>query len=99
MPFPLPHALQVAHEETSALTAQNGAHTAAAVNSVTKSGTNEFHGDLFEFIRNGKFNARNFFAASRDTLKRNQFGGTVGGPIKKNKLLFFAGYQRTMTRS
>src|SRR5204863_1370989 len=84
--------------ETSALTAQNGTHTGAAVNSVTKSGTNDFHGDLFEFLRNGIFNARNFFAASRDSLKRNQFGGTVGGPIKKNKLFFFAGYQSTRTR-
>ena len=62
---------------------------------MTKSGTNEFHGDLFEFVRNGKFNARNFFATRRDTIKRNQFGGTIGGPIVKNKLFFFGGYQGT----
>jgi len=73
-------------------------HSAAAVNAVVKSGTNSFHGDAFEFLRNGDLNARNFFAATRDTLKRNQFGGTVGGPILKNKLFFFAGYQGTITR-
>ena len=54
---------------------------------------------VFEFLRNGDLNARNFFALKRDTLKRNQFGGTVGGPIKKDKLFFFAGYQGTRTRS
>ena len=85
--------------ETSALAAQYGFHSSAAVNAVTKSGTNQFHGDLFEFLRNGNLNARNFFAAERDTLKRNQFGGVIGGPIMKNKLFFFAGYQGTTQRS
>ncbi len=99
LPLPFPDALQEFKVETSALTAQNGIHSAAAVNAVTKSGTNDFHGDLFEFVRNGKFNARNFFAAKRDTLKRNQFGGTIGGPIVKNKVFFFSGYQGTITRS
>ena len=64
-----------------------------------RSGTNAIHGDLFEFLRNGDMNARNFFALNRDTLKRNQYGGTVGGPILKDKLFFFAGYQGTRTRS
>ena len=73
--------------------------TRRAVNAVTKSGTNEFHGDVFEFVRNGVFNARNFFAPRRDTLKRNQFGGVIGGPIMKNKLFFFGGYQGTIQRS
>lgn len=98
MPFPFPDALQEFKVETSALTAQNGEHSGAAINAVTRSGTNSFHGDLFEFLRNGDLNARNFFAATRDSLKRNQFGGTVGGPIKKNKLFFFAGYQGTRVR-
>jgi outer membrane receptor protein involved in Fe transport len=98
LPFPFPDALEEFKVETSTLTAQNGIHSAAAINAVVKSGTNEYHGDAFEFLRNGDMNARNFFAATRDTLKRNQFGGTVGGPIKKNKVFFFAGYQGTYTR-
>ena len=99
MPLPFPDALQEFKVETSALTAQNGVHSGASVNAVTKSGTNSIHGDAFEFIRNGVFDARNFFAASRDTLKRNQFGGTVGGPVIHNKLFFFAGLQATVTRT
>ena len=65
LPLPFPDALQEFKVETSALPAQYGQHSAAAVNAVTKSGTNEFHGDAFEFLRNGDFNARNFFRASR----------------------------------
>jgi len=99
MPLPFPDALQEFKVETSALTAQNGVHSGAAVNAVTKSGTNAIHGDAFEFIRNGVFDARNFFAATRDTLKRNQFGGTIGAPIIHNKLFFFAGFQGTTTRT
>ena len=71
----------------------------AVVSLVTKSGSNHFHGDLFGFIRNGDLNARNFFAATQDTLRRNQFGGTIGGPILSNKLFFFFGYQGTQTRT
>jgi hypothetical protein len=99
LPFPFPDALQEFKVETSALTAQNGLHSAGTVSAVVRSGTNDFHGNLFEFVRNGDLNARNFFAARRDTLKRNQYGGTVGGPILQNKLFFFAGYQGTKTRS
>jgi hypothetical protein len=99
MPLPFPDALQEFKVETSAMQAQYGFHATAAVNAVTRSGTNEFHGDLFEFVRNYKFNARDAFAKQRDTYKRNQFGGVIGGPIKKDKLFFFAGYQRTSLRS
>ncbi len=99
LPMPFPDALQEFKLETSSLPAQYGFHSGGAVNAVTKSGTNQFHGDLFEFVRNGKFNARNFFAARRDTLKRNQFGGVLGGPIVQDKLFFFVGYQRTSQRS
>src|SRR5712691_4773624 len=99
LPLPFPDALQEFKVETSALPAQYGYHSGAAVNAVTKSGTNEFHGDLFEFLRNGDLNARDFFAATRDTYKRNQFGGVVGGPVRKDKLFFFGGYQRTSLRS
>ena len=99
LPLPFPDALQEFKVETSALPAQYGLHSTAAVNAVTKSGTNEIHGNLFEFFRNGDLNARDFFAPTRDTLKRNQFGGTVGGPIRKDKLFFFAGYQGTELKS
>lgn len=98
-PLPFPDALQEFKVETSALPAHVGIHSAASVNAVTKSGTNQFHGDLFEFLRNGNLNARNFFAPARDTLKRNQFGGVIGGPIQKDKLFFFAAYQGTLQRS
>src|SRR5262249_5238632 len=96
--MPFPDALQEFKVETSASNAQNGVKSAGNVSLVTKSGTNAFHGDLFEYVRNGKFNARNAFATRRDTIKRNQFGGTLGGAIKKNKLFFFAGYQGTTLR-
>src|SRR4029077_14713405 len=99
LPFPFPDTLQEFKVETSALPAQYGYHSAGAVNAVTKSGTNEFHGDAFEFVRNYTFNARNFFATTRDSLKRNQFGGTFGGPIKRDKLFFFLGYQGNIIRS
>jgi hypothetical protein len=99
LPLPFPDALQEFKVETSSLPAQYGLHSSAAVNAVTKAGTNNFHGDAFEFVRNYKFNARDFFATQRDNLKRNQFGGTIGGPIKENKLFFFGGFQGTVTRS
>ena len=99
LPFPFPDALQEFKVETSALPAQYGYHSAGAVNAVTISGTNEYHGDAFEFVRNTDFNGRDFLALKGDGVKRNQFGGTIGGPIKKNKLFFFAGYQQTLLRS
>jgi hypothetical protein len=98
MPMPFPDALAEFKVETSTLTAANGIHAGGTVTGLTKSGTNGFHGDLFEFFRNGDMNARNFFAPVRDTLKRNQFGGTIGGPVKKDRLFFFYGYQDTITR-
>jgi hypothetical protein len=98
MPFPFPDALQEFKVETSTLSASNGTHAGGTITAVTKSGTNGFHGDAFDFFRNGDMNARNFFAPTRDTLKRNQYGGTIGGPIKKDKIFFFFGYQGTRTR-
>src|SRR5262245_29237312 len=98
-PMPFPDALQEFKVEASGLSANSGMRSGGSVNAVTKSGTNQFHGDLFEFVRNYEFNARNFFAALRDSLKRNQYGGTFGGPIRQNKLFFFGGYQGTKTRS
>jgi hypothetical protein len=99
LPLPFPDALQEFKVETSALPAQYGQHSAGAVNAVTKSGGNAFHGDAFEFVRNYEFNSRNPAAATRDSLKRNQFGGTLGGPIKKDKLFFFLGYQANIIKS
>lgn len=99
LPLPFPDALREFKVETSAPPAQYGFHAAGAVNVVTKSGTNEFHGSLFEFVRNRVFNARNTFAREKDGLKRNQFGGVIGGPIVSNKLFFFGGVQATVTRS
>jgi len=98
LPFPNPDAVQEFNVQDQNLSAQYG-RGGAVVNVVTKSGTNEFHGDVFEFLRNGALNARNFFAPTQDTLKRNQFGGSVGGPIIKDKLFFFGTYQGTRVRS
>src|ERR1051326_3876373 len=96
--MPFPDALEEFKVETSSSGAQTGMKSSGSVSMVTKSGTNALHGDLFEFVRNGMFNARNAFAAKRDTIKRNQFGGTVGGPIMKDKLFLFTGYQGTTLR-
>jgi hypothetical protein len=96
--MPFPDALQEFKVETIASGAQTGFKSAGSVSLVTKSGTNNIHGDAFEFVRNGKFNARNAFATRRDTIKRNQFGGTLGGPIAKSKIFFFGGYQGTTVR-
>jgi len=97
LPLPFPDALAEFRVETSGLTAKNG--RAASVGAVTKSGTNQFHGDAFWFVRNDLFNARSYFAKKGSTLKRNQYGGTIGGPILQNKLFFFAGYQGTIIRA
>ncbi len=93
-PFPNPDAIQEFSVQAANMSAEYGQGT-AVVNVVTKSGTNQLHGDLFEFIRNGDLNARNYFAAAHDTLKRNQFGATAGGRIIRDKLFFFGSYQGT----
>jgi hypothetical protein len=98
LPFPFPDAIQEFSVQTSGLSAQYGIHPGAVVNIVTRAGGNSFHGTVFEFLRNGDFNAKNYFSTKQDTLKRNQFGGVLGGPIKKDKLFFFGGYQGTRTR-
>lgn len=98
MPFPFPDALAEFSVETSVLPARNGLHPGGVVNAVTKSGSNEWHGDVFEFVRNGSVNAFNYFATKSDSLKRNQFGGTFGGRIIPNKLFFFGGIQETIVR-
>src|SRR5581483_8606163 len=97
-PFPFPDALQEFSVQTSNYTARYGGNSGAIVNAITRSGTNQFHGDLFEFNRNAILNARNHFASVRDQLKRNQFGGVIGGPIIRDKTFFFFGYQQTQIR-
>jgi hypothetical protein len=99
-PFPFPDALQEFSVQTSNYSAQYGQNAGAVVNVVTKSGTNSFHGDLFEYVRNPVFNAQNFFATptTPDRVKQNQFGGTIGGPVIHNRTFFFAGYQRSLFR-
>ncbi len=98
-PFPFPDALQEFSVQTNSFDAQYGNNAGAVVNVITRSGTNQFHGDAFEFVRNRAFNARNYFANAKDPLKRNQFGATIGGPIKKDKSFFFFGWQKTIIRS
>jgi hypothetical protein len=92
-PIPFPDALQEFSIQTGTQNASGGFQGGATVASVTKSGTNQFHGDAFEYYRNDKFGARGFFSATKGSQRRSQFGGTVGGPIIKNKLFFFGAYQ------
>ena len=99
LPIPFPDAVQEFSVQTSGLLAQYGLHPGGVVNIVTKSGANAFHGDVFEFLRNGDLNARTSGTLVRDTLKRSQFGGVAGGRIIKDKLFFFGGYQGTRQRS
>ena len=87
-PFPNPDALEEFSVQTNSYSAEYGRGSGAIVNVVTKAGTNQFHGSAFDFIRNGDLNARNFFAAAPDQLKRNQFGGSIGGPIIREQAIF-----------
>jgi hypothetical protein len=80
---------------TNNFDAEYGEHSGGQINVVTKSGTNEFHGDAFEFLRNTDLDARNYFSPARGAFNQNQFGGTFGGPIRRNGIFFFADYQGT----
>src|ERR1035438_9394438 len=95
LPFPFPDAVSQFSVESTSLGAQSGStHSGGLVNVVTRSGTNTYHGTAFEFIRNNYIDATNFFASGKDSLHQNQFGGTFGGKILRDKLFAFAGYQR-----
>jgi len=110
--IPNPDAIQEFKVQTSTYDASYGRNPGANVNVVTKSGSNAFHGSAFEFFRNAQMNANDFFY-NRDTcasqfaggtcpkqiLNQNQFGGTIGGPVKKDKLFFFGSYQGTRQRN
>ena len=78
---------------TNNFDAEYGNYAGGQINVITKSGSNAYHGSLFEFMRNTAFDARNYFATQRDDYKQNQFGGTFGGPIMRDKLFFFLDYQ------
>ena len=98
--IPNPDAIQEFKIQTSTYDASYGRNPGANVNVVTKSGTNELHGSLFEFFRNEDLNANSFFqnrdgGGKQQILKQNQFGGAIGGPVKKDKLFFFGSYEGT----
>jgi hypothetical protein len=94
-PFPFPDALQEFSIQTSNYSAAQGNSAGAVVNAVTRSGTNDLHGGAFGYLRDGKFTAKNYFASEKDFLKRKQYGGYAGGPIVRNKVFFFTGWQGT----
>lgn len=105
LPYPFPDAVSQFSVESTALGAQDGGHVGGMVNVVTRSGTNQYHGTAFEFIRNNYINATSFYStctpvapattcSAKDFLHQNEYGGTFGGPIKKDKMFAFAGYQR-----
>ena len=96
--LPFPAALQEFRIATGAQEAGGTIRAGASLSAVTKSGTNEFHGSAFEFARDSRFNAPDPLSNRNDGLKRNQFGGTLGGPIVRDKIFFFAGLQATTTR-
>jgi hypothetical protein len=81
---------------TSNFDAEYGEFSGGQINVITKSGTNQVHGDAFEFLRNTELDARNFFSPTRGAFHQNQFGGTVGGPIQRNKIFFFLDYQGSL---
>ena len=97
-PLPPPDFLSEFKVITNAYDAEKGLASAATIQVVTRSGSNEFHGNLFEFHRDSDLTARNYFAPSTPFLVQNQFGGTIGGPIRRNKTFFFFGYQGTRIR-
>ena len=80
---------------TNNFDAEYGEFSGGQINVVTKSGSNEFHGNAFEFLRNTRLDARNYFSPTRGAFDQNQFGGTLGGPIRRNKIFFFGDYQGT----
>ena len=99
VPIPNPDTIQEFKVQTGMYDAEYGRDAGANVTLVTKTGSNAFHGNVFEFWRNDVLNANDFFlkqnGVPRPELKQNQFGGTIGGPVIKDKLLFFGSYQGT----
>ena len=90
---PNPDAIAEFHLITSNFDSEYGRQAGSVLNVALRSGTNAFHGSLFEFLRNDTVNATNYFRTTSPTLRWNQFGGTFGGPIRRDKTFFFASYQ------
>ncbi|MGH9581013.1 MAG: carboxypeptidase regulatory-like domain-containing protein, partial [Terriglobales bacterium] len=90
---PAPDTIEEFRVLTNTFDAEYGRNSGAIVNVVTKSGTNAFHGNVYEFFRNEKLNSSGFFDVERPVFKQNQFGGTLGGPIIKDRTFFFASYE------
>jgi hypothetical protein len=90
---PSPDTIEEFRVITNSFDAEYGRNSGAVVNVVTKSGTNDFHGSIFEFFRNKALNAKGFYDQSKPDFQQNQFGATLGGPIKKDKTFFFASYE------
>jgi hypothetical protein len=80
---------------TNNFDAEYGEYSGGQINVITKSGSNAFHGDVFEFLRNTNLDARNYFSPTRGSFDQNQFGGTLGGPVTRNKIFFYSDYQGT----
>jgi outer membrane receptor protein involved in Fe transport len=100
VPFPNPDAIQEFNLITGNMSASFGNAIGGVVNVVTKSGTDQIHGDLFEFLQNSALDASDYFSGGQvNPLKQNQFGGSVGGPILKNRLFYFGSYQGTRFRT
>ena len=102
---PNPDALEEFSILTNNFSAEYGRNTGAVVNAITRAGTNEYHGSAFEFVRNDAFDARNFFSLEQPKLRRNQFGGTLGGPVHlphiyngRDRTFFFFSYEGTRDR-
>lgn len=93
--IPSPDAIAEFKMVTNTINPEYGRNSGAILNAVIKSGTNQFHGDGFEFYRDTSLNARNFFQPAPAIFHRNQFGGTIGGPVWKNHTFFFFSYQGT----
>ncbi|MGA7360792.1 MAG: carboxypeptidase regulatory-like domain-containing protein [Candidatus Sulfotelmatobacter sp.] len=100
VPFPNPDAIQEFNLITGNMSASFGNAIGGVVNVVTKSGTDQIHGDVFEFLQNSALDASDYFSQGHvNPLKQNQFGGSVGGPIVKNRLFYFGSYQGTRFRT
>jgi len=95
---PSPDTIEDFRVLTNTFDAEFGRNSGAVVNVVTKSGTNDFHGSLYEFFRNRSLNARGFFDTTKPDFKQNQFGGTLGGPIRKDLAFFFFSYEGRRVR-